>query len=122
MNKKPVLVDLEKLRALIAGLDLGDQKWNEYVDARWLNYIEWWDSRANNPKRKYQALRSAVVTAGATDPPPSSVFGSCGYWASTVDFRCRINCGQPRRRHMRGYRQPLQLRRYLARETSGRPS
>jgi hypothetical protein len=47
MNKKPVLVDLEKLRALIAGLDLGDQKWNEYIDARWLNYVERWDSRAS---------------------------------------------------------------------------
>jgi hypothetical protein len=28
MKKKPVLVDLEKLRALIAGLDLGNQKYN----------------------------------------------------------------------------------------------
>ncbi len=68
MNKKPVLVDLEKLRSLIAGLDLGDQKWNEYVDARWLNYIEWWDSRARNAKRKYQMLRGAVVVAGALIP------------------------------------------------------
>jgi hypothetical protein len=68
MNKKPVLVDLEKLRALIAGLDLGDQKRNEYVDARWLNYIEWWDSRASDAKRKYQMLRGAVVIAGALIP------------------------------------------------------
>lgn len=29
MKNKPVLVDLEKLRALIAGLDLGDQNWNQ---------------------------------------------------------------------------------------------
>ena len=29
MNKKPVLVDLEELRSLIARLDLGDQNWNQ---------------------------------------------------------------------------------------------
>jgi hypothetical protein len=48
MNKKPVLVDLKKLRELVSKLDLGDPKWNEYIDARWLNYVEWWDSRASN--------------------------------------------------------------------------
>jgi hypothetical protein len=68
MKKKPVLVDLEKFRALIAGLDLGDQKWNECINARWLNYVEWWDSRASNAKWKYYALRSAVVIAGALIP------------------------------------------------------
>ena len=68
MSKKPVLVDLEKLRTLTAGLDLGDQKLNEYIDARWLKYVEWWDSRASNAKWKYQALRSAVVIAGALIP------------------------------------------------------
>jgi hypothetical protein len=68
MSKKPVLVDLAKLRAITAGLDLGDPKLNEYIDARWLNYVEWWDSRASNAKRKYQALRSAVVIAGALIP------------------------------------------------------
>ena len=68
MKKEPVLVDLEKLRALIAGLDLGDTRWNEYIEARWLNYVEWWDSRAGNAKRKYHALRSAVVIAGALIP------------------------------------------------------
>jgi uncharacterized protein DUF4231 len=68
MNKKPVLVDLERLRALVAGLDLGDQKWNEYIDARWLNYVEWWDSRASDSKRRYQTLRCAVVISGALIP------------------------------------------------------
>jgi len=68
MNKKPVLVDLEKLRALIAGLDLGDQKWNEYIEARWLNYVEWWDSRASDSKLRYQTLRGAVVISGALIP------------------------------------------------------
>jgi len=68
MKKQPVLVDLVKLRALIGGLDLGDTRCNEYVEARWLNYVEWWDSRASNAKRKYHALRSAVVIAGALIP------------------------------------------------------
>ena len=68
MSKKPVLVDLEKLRALIAGLDLGDAQWNEYIEARWLTYVAWWDARAANAKRKYFALRSAVVIAGALIP------------------------------------------------------
>jgi hypothetical protein len=68
MKKEPALVDLEKLRALIAGLDLGDKRLNEYIEARWLNYVEWWDSRASNAKRKYHALRVAVVIAGALIP------------------------------------------------------
>ena len=68
MSKKPVLVDLEKLRTLTAGLDLGDQSLNEYMEARWLKYVEWWDSRASNAKRNYQALRTAVVIGGALLP------------------------------------------------------
>ena len=40
MSKKPVLVDLEKLRTLTAVLDLGDQSLNEYMEVRWLKYVE----------------------------------------------------------------------------------
>lgn len=68
MSHKPQLVNLEKLRELITGLHLGDNKWNEYIEARWLNYVEWWDSRARTAKRKYFALRCAVVVAGALIP------------------------------------------------------
>lgn len=68
MATKPELVDLKKLRELIAGLDLGDKKWNEYIEARWLNYVEWWDSRARRARRRYYSLRSAVVIAGALIP------------------------------------------------------
>jgi hypothetical protein len=67
MTTKP-LVDLEKLRELIAGLNLGDKKWNEYIDARWLNYVDWWDSRARTARRRYYSLRCAVVIAGALIP------------------------------------------------------
>jgi hypothetical protein len=68
MTTKPELVNLEKLREIIAGLDLGDKKWNEYLEARWLNYVEWWDSRARNARRRYYSLRGAVVIAGALIP------------------------------------------------------
>jgi hypothetical protein len=68
MKKKAVLVNLERLRKLIAGLELGDEKLNDCIDARWINYIEWWDSRSRDAKLKYQRLRGAVVIAGALIP------------------------------------------------------
>ena len=68
MAKHKALVDLKKLHALIAGLELGDDKRNEYINARWLNYVEWWDGRAREAKWKYFGLRSAVVIAGALVP------------------------------------------------------
>jgi len=67
-KKEPVLVDLKALRALINGLDLKDQKLKDYIDARWLKYIEWWDWRSRDAKTKYQALRAAVVIGGALIP------------------------------------------------------
>jgi len=66
--KKPVLVDLAKLRELIADLELCDPKRNEYLNTRWLKYVEWWDSRASRAKWKYLALRSAVLIGGALIP------------------------------------------------------
>lgn len=53
-RRKVVRVDLEELRKLSAGLELGDPKRSEYINARWLKYIEWWDSRSRGAKRKYQ--------------------------------------------------------------------
>jgi len=66
--KKATLVNEEELRALIDGLELGDKKRNDYLRARWLNYVLWWDSRAADAKCKYFALRGAVVIAGALVP------------------------------------------------------
>jgi hypothetical protein len=68
MKKDPKLVDLEELRNLMKGVELADPKLNEYIDARWLKYVEWWDSRASNAKWKYFTLRSAVVIGGALIP------------------------------------------------------
>jgi hypothetical protein len=68
MKQKPVLDDLDQLRDLISELQLGDSKSNEYIKARWLKYIEWWDDRARRAKKKYQRMRSAVIIAGALIP------------------------------------------------------
>ena len=68
MSPKPVLVDRERLETLIDSLELGDPKRNEYLKARWLNYVLWWDYRSNDARRKYFFLRVAVVIAGALVP------------------------------------------------------
>ena len=68
MKKNPALVDVNKLNTLVAALDLGDEKLNEYLNARWLNYVEWWDWRSRQAKRKYEALRCAVVVGSALIP------------------------------------------------------
>ena len=68
MTAQPNLVDLKELRRLIDALDLKDPKRNEYLNARWLKYVEWWDSRASKAKWKYLGLRSAVVIGGALIP------------------------------------------------------
>ena len=65
---EPRLVDLERLKSLMNGVELSDQKFNEYINARWLNYVEWWDSRARKAKWKYFALRSGVVIGSALIP------------------------------------------------------
>lgn len=86
MKNDPVLVDMNKLRELVAGLDLGDKHWNEYIDARWLNYVEWWDSRATGAKRNYHRLRAAVVVASALIPAMVGL-RELGIWkAGSVDY------------------------------------
>lgn len=68
MKSETILVDLPKLRELVAGLDLDDAKTKDYIEARWLKYVEWWDSRASKAKNRYLALRGAVVAGGAAIP------------------------------------------------------
>jgi hypothetical protein len=65
---KPIHVKLDQLAELLKGLDLGDVKRNARLEARWLHYVEWWDSRSRGAKWKYQWLRGAVVVAGALVP------------------------------------------------------
>ena len=65
MTDKPVLVDQIKLRKIIAGLDLQGTKTKECIEARWLNYVLWWDSRARQAKWRHFTLRRAVVIGSA---------------------------------------------------------
>jgi hypothetical protein len=55
MKHDPQLVDLEELKTLMTGVNLNDANLNEYINARWLKYVEWWDWRSRQAKRKYQA-------------------------------------------------------------------
>jgi hypothetical protein len=68
MKNDPKLVDLEEYKTLMSGISLNDANLNEYINARWLKYVEWWDWRSRQAKRKYQALRSAVVVGSALIP------------------------------------------------------
>lgn len=68
MKTCPQLVDLNELKELMSGVQLKDAKLNECINARWLKYVEWWDSRSRSAKWKYQWMRGAVVVAGALIP------------------------------------------------------
>jgi len=68
MKHSAQLVDLKELKALMTGVELSEPKLNEYINARWLKYVEWWDGRSRSAKWKYQAMRSAVVIGGALIP------------------------------------------------------
>ena len=87
---EPKLVDLEKFKSLMNGVKLCDQS-NEYINARWLNYVEWWDSRASKAKWKYFALRRAVVIGSALIPAlvglrESQHFGDVAWIFSVVSI------------------------------------
>lgn len=62
------LVDVGKLRELLKKLELGDPQRNAHLEARWLQYVDWWDSRASKAKSKYLGLRGTVVVGGALIP------------------------------------------------------
>lgn len=69
MSARAPLVDIAKLRTLLEGLHLGDNNQrNVQLEARWLNYVEWWDGRAAEAKWKYLGLRSTVIIGSALIP------------------------------------------------------
>lgn len=107
MSKKTILVNEEELTALIDGLDLKDTKKNEYLKARWLNYVRWWDSRATDARRKYFALRSAVVIAGALVPAFGRPAGVERLGQSGLGLCRRIDRRQSRGRYLCGSRRPV---------------
>lgn len=67
MSKDVQLVNPEELKNLIQKLDLPDEK-KEYLEARWLNYVLWWDSRATINKANYLLFRRIVMIGGALIP------------------------------------------------------
>jgi hypothetical protein len=67
-KRVPVLVDFETLNKMVADLKFNDPSRNEYIRARWLTYVEWWDGRAKHARMRYFALRIAVVIGGALIP------------------------------------------------------
>jgi hypothetical protein len=69
MSNSTCLVDLKELRRLVNELDLKDDKHrNEYINARWLKYVEWWDFRARSAKKLYYAVSIATIIGGALIP------------------------------------------------------
>ena len=68
MKNDPQRFDVEELQKLINEIDLGDAKMNEYVNARWLRYVQWWDMRSRKSKACYEWLRVLTVVGGAMIP------------------------------------------------------
>lgn len=66
-DEKAKLLDVKKLRELIAALDLDDRQKTK-IENVWLDYIRWWDVRSRRAKKNYERLRGAVVIAGALVP------------------------------------------------------
>jgi hypothetical protein len=65
---RSVLVDPAELSNLIDKInDLNDAE-RESIKARWLKYLQWWDSRARRAKTWYYLLRTVVVAGGAAIP------------------------------------------------------
>ena len=65
-ESKPVklnLVDEDELTKVIEQLDL-EQQQKEFIKARWLKYVVWWDTRSKNAKGPYHRLRVTAAIAG----------------------------------------------------------
>jgi hypothetical protein len=78
MSRTDQLVDLEELKQLMSSIDLQDPKAkdanarvqlrNECIQARWLRYVDWWDSRSRKAKWKYFLLRGTVIVGTVSLP------------------------------------------------------
>ena len=65
---RSVLVDPAKLSNLIDKLDDLNAAERESIKARWLKYVQWWDSRARQAKTRYYFFRTVVVVGSAAIP------------------------------------------------------
>jgi Protein of unknown function (DUF4231) len=64
-----VLVDSERLSKLIDKLPLDKPEGaKDYIKARWLHQVLWWDCRADKARKSYTRLRWAVVIGSAVIP------------------------------------------------------
>ena len=57
------LVDKGELTNVIEQLDLEPMQ-KEFIKARWLKYVMWWDTRSKNAKGPYHRLRVTAAIAG----------------------------------------------------------
>lgn len=62
------MVDLAEFNNLIDKLEGLNEGERESIKARWLKYVQWWDSRARWAKRWYDLLRTGVVAGGPAVP------------------------------------------------------
>jgi len=62
-DKELKLVDEEQLTQIIEQLDL-EQMQQDFIKARWLKYVMWWDKRSKEAKGPYQRLRATAAIAG----------------------------------------------------------
>jgi hypothetical protein len=66
-RRRPTLLDLDELREGFAGLELEDGA-KPFLESVWLRYVDWWDYRARQARRRYYALRGIVLVGGAATP------------------------------------------------------
>lgn len=62
-EKELKLVDEDDLKCIIEQLDL-EQKQKDFIKARWLKYVLWWDKRSRDAKTPYHRLRVTAAIAG----------------------------------------------------------
>jgi len=62
-DKELKLVDEEQLTQIIEQLDL-EQMQQDFIKARWLKYVMWWDKRSKDAKGPYHGRRATVAIVG----------------------------------------------------------
>ena len=62
-DKELKLVDEDELTQLIEQLDLEPPQ-QQFIKARWLKYVMWWDKRSKDAKAPYHRLRATAAIAG----------------------------------------------------------
>jgi len=62
-EKELKLVDEDYLKNIIEHLDLEPPQ-QQFIKARWLKYVMWWDKRSKEAKGPYHRLRATAAIAG----------------------------------------------------------